>query len=143
MRPSRLFLKVGALTTALVFAAAPLTLSFGANPDIVYDSYPCAWAGRSGATGNGVIAHPFSETYGSCYQVMVTSVTFRGSDSNWYWYYGSWQTGGNTSLHFCSNPTSGTGTCWWADRAYGTHQTEVFPAIYSSLQYTHAQCVGC
>ena len=138
----------------LIFVAAILLALFplvglAANPHLAGDSTPCVWSGKSGATGNGQISSPFSQTGGdpNCSVVDLDWAQFRGSDGQWYWYDG-YATSGTVvaRIYFCSNPTTGGGTCWWADRAQGRHNAAVIVGgtpIFGTSRLTSATCVGC
>lgn len=132
-----------ALGAVLSAALLPILTAHAVNPDARYHDDPCfSWVAKAGATGASGFSHPAVTTYGDCYQFLVSSAAFKGSDSQYYWYYGSWQTGGGTWIHFCSGWADGSGTCYWADIVIGNHQVEEWPAIYGS-DATYAECIGC
>ncbi len=79
--------------------------------------------------------------YGNCYQFRVSSAAFKASDSQYYWYYRAWQTSAYY-IHFCDNPDTGGGTCYWANIVIGYHDVESYPALYDS-DGTYAECSGC
>jgi hypothetical protein len=140
---NRLVLILGALAVALL----PVALLRAANPHTTGDSSPCVWNGQSGATGSGVLSHPYSKTYGdiNCDLFHLDWASFRGSDGQWYWYDGEWDSF-VAIRHFCSDEFGGTGTCWWADQVLGIHQSAKIVNqtwVYSDFWLTSATCVGC
>lgn len=58
MAASRSFARVVLLWAAVGLALLPIFNLRAANPAQGFDSYPCAWSFRAGATGNGVLNHP-------------------------------------------------------------------------------------
>ena len=137
----RKLLSVPALAGALAAALLPILAVRAANPDIEYVNYGCLWKGWVGATGNGFLNHPFGETTGPC-EAFELDVAFRGSDYHWYWYYSELVVGGNgVAFHFCSNPYTGGGTCWWSDIVTGEHWASY--SIWGTTAYTWAECSGC
>jgi hypothetical protein len=133
---NRLALILGMLAVALL----PVALLRAANPDTQGHASPCLWTARAAATGNGLRANAFADTYGSCVHYQV-DVYFRGSDYGWYHYV---EGPGNFPViqHFCSNPDTGGGPCWWSDIVDGWHWVQASAMAFDS-DNTWAVCVGC
>jgi hypothetical protein len=52
------------IAVTLVLGLIPFSALWAANPHLAGDTVPCVYSGKSGATGNGEISHPFSQTAG-------------------------------------------------------------------------------
>ncbi len=137
-RVIRLTLLLGAVVAAML----PILLLRAANPHIKGDSWPCIWAGVSGATGSGLYPSPFSKTDGGCDTFFLDWGSFRGSDGQWYFYDGGNAQAVPVFRFFCTDYEGGSGTCWWADRTSGRHQVSE-GGIPSDTYLTLASCVGC